>query len=253
MSYFGAMINTNGVIRKAFQRVSGYYMHKYVYLPIGHDLFTDIKLKIKLTPKTIFDVGANIGQTYNSFSVEFPGADIYCFEPINSTYKELEQHIGTLQNAHLYNIALGEANETIEIKYFENEDSVYNSLVVDSRNNSSAGSIQQVKVVTGDTFCQEHLVDEIDLLKIDTEGFEVQVLKGLSQKLGENKVKLVFAEVGFNPEQKQNTYFNDVNTFMYQHGFSLFGIYEMTNHSISKGITFANALYINNSIMAKGY
>src|SRR5687768_9496107 len=113
------MINTNGAIRRVFQKLSGYYMHKYAYLPIGHDLVTDIRLKIKLTPKTIFDVGANIGQTYESFSVAFPDADIYCFEPINSTFKELEQKVGKFQNAHLYNIALGQTNETIEIKYFE--------------------------------------------------------------------------------------------------------------------------------------
>ena len=50
--------------------------------PAGFDLASDLRRWApRLDPRTVFDVGANIGQTVTAFARDYPGAEIHCFEP----------------------------------------------------------------------------------------------------------------------------------------------------------------------------
>ena len=54
-----------------------------------------------------------------------------------------------------------------------------------------------IVVETVDDFCQNERISWIDLLKIDAQGWELEVLRGSKGLLARNAIHFVFAEVGF--------------------------------------------------------
>ena len=77
----------------------------YLQKKHGREYYADIKnTGHKLS--TIFDIGANIGQSAFHFSIAFPNAKLYCFEPASATFAKLKSNISII-NAHCYQIALG--------------------------------------------------------------------------------------------------------------------------------------------------
>lgn len=153
-------------------------------------------IKDKLNP-VIFDVGANIGTYTTWMSKLFPNGKIYCFEPQRPVFQILCGNIAinNLYNCFTYNIGVGNVDEPMVLQepdYFSQHDFGTFSLVEDKIHSKSA-----VKVVTDvvrlDTFIEKYQVDQVDLIKIDVEGMDIDVLKG-SKKLLEKFNPVLFVE-----------------------------------------------------------
>ena len=237
------MIQTSTKIRELFIKLTGYWIFKQNKIPIGCDLINDLKFKISLPIHTIFDVGANVGQTAIRFNDYFENVKIHSFEPVINTYDILKNNTKLFNNISSYNIALGDQVEQIEINLFESHASVLNSLKKEAMNNSSA-SKQIVQVTTGDLFCEQHNIQQIDLLKIDTEGYEINVLKGFANMIRQSKIRAIYCEVGLNVENNRSTYLVDLINFATTAGFKLYGLYEIDNSEIQAGFNYGNLLFI---------
>lgn len=141
---------------------------------------------------TVFDVGANIGLTSSLFSLSAPEGRIYSFEPSPNAYPCLQETIKAngLTNVTLYNLALGA--EPGELSFADDHNSASAShLVVEG---DTLGHITgKVPVRTLDEIAKEANLSRLDLIKIDVEGFEVDVLEGAKETLKKFK-PLVFLE-----------------------------------------------------------
>lgn len=237
------MRQTSTKIREFFIKMTGYWIFKNEKIPVGCDLINDLKFKISLPLNTVFDVGANIGQTSIKFNDYFKNIRIYAFEPVTSTFDILISNTKTFENISSYNIALGDRVEEIEINLFDSNASVLNSLKKEAMNSDSSKK-QIVQVTTGDIFCKENNINQIDLLKIDTEGYEINVLKGLKDMIIQSKVKAIYCEVGLNIANNRSTYLVDLINYMNTVGFKLYGIYEIDNSEIKAGFNYGNLLFI---------
>ncbi len=71
----------------------------------------------------ILDIGANIGNHTLYFIKEMEVKKLYCFEPVNTTYKILKRNmqINKITNARIYNFALGREKRTAEIASLSKE------------------------------------------------------------------------------------------------------------------------------------
>jgi FkbM family methyltransferase len=200
---------------------------------MGHNPLRDIKYILGSGIRTVFDVGANDGQTVRRFARAFPHADLYSFEPDPATFQRLVAAAVGLPNVRLFNVALG--RETGEARLFRFAFDETNSLlpkapgaesyVADADFLRETGTIP-VKVSTIDAVCGASGISRIDLLKIDTQGYEVEVLRGAQRVLGSAAVSLVYAEVCFVPCYENQPLFQDVYAFLYERGFRLVGLYE---------------------------
>ena len=108
------------------------------------------------------------------------------------------------------------------------------------RERSDLGNIIGVK-----DFAKQEGIEHIDLLKIDTEGFEMPVLRGAVELLDAQAVSAVICETGFMRANTRNTYFGDINDFLEAKGFALFGIYEMGHLGFKVGRHCGNLLYVS--------
>ena len=235
----------------------GYYLHQAKTMPVGTDYEVDLIEKIGLKPNVIFDIGANVGQTADFYRNIFPDSSIYCFEPIPETFKKLNTHCANIDNVKCFNIAFGEKRETLNIHAYEGESSVLNSLTDEFQSEFDSESVARksvrIEVDTLDHFVHEHNIAEIDLLKIDTEGFEVFVLKGGAELIASGKIHAIICEAGFMRSNKRNTYFGDINDLLEQHGYALFGIYEMGHLGFKNGKHYGNLLYISKDYRENTY
>ena len=125
------------------------------------------------TEATIFDVGANIGMTVAMAKLIRPDATVYCFEPDPQAYDFLIKNLASnnLTNCLPAQVAL--SDRTGKLSFFNNPTSASASHLVED---ATAGII--VDVMTLDQVVEAHRVKQIDLIKIDVEGFEADVLRG---------------------------------------------------------------------------
>jgi FkbM family methyltransferase len=230
---------TNAIRRKLIE-LSGYFIYKKSDLPVGTDFEIDIKQKLNITPKVIFDVGANYGQTANEYNQLFPESTIYSLEPFYATFNKLIAN--TRHNPHIkaFPIGLSDEEGTIEVAYFIDE----SKSQINSLKHSEGDQVETVKTRTLDSFCIEHSISYIDLLKIDTEGYELNVLKGGAQMLEQNKIKLILCEVGLSPLNTHNSSLTQVVEYLFQYNYAIYGIYDTNNTFYQQGISYSNVLFI---------
>lgn len=188
----------------------------------GNDFRADIEIfRHKIEVKTILDVGANVGQSVKQFKSWFPDSRIFAVEPVGSTFNELVKNTSGMEGVRCFNIALGDSG--IEKVYIENSPLSVDNKVV---RGAGADGVEEVRCVSGDQFCLENNIKAIDFLKIDTEGYDLDVLRGFTALLKSNKVCLVQVECGMNIGNKKHVYIEDILMFFKEVGYNFFGIYE---------------------------
>jgi len=161
-----------------------------IYMPYnqsGYELETTMLLDhfIQLNPNlTFFDIGANWGHMslFVLSNTNFSGK-VFAFEPYPSTYNDLKliSQLTETNNFFPYNIALSDKEENV---VFHRTDTIHSGIIsVSSSNNVDTAQYNAMSV---DAFCKKNNTTP-DLLKIDVEGFELNVLKGAVEILKEKK------------------------------------------------------------------
>lgn len=185
--------NINDKILNVALRCRGY--NNYLdYESSGEKYFLENVLP-SIKPTVCIDVGANIG-TYASLLLQNTEANIYSFEPLKESFESLLS-LKTAFPTRFFpiNNGVGEKNETLSI-YYNDESSTLASFVEATNNVSYVKNekTQKIHVISLDSFFMDGIVKEIDFIKIDTEGFEYQVLLGSQRIIDQFKPKFIQVE-----------------------------------------------------------
>ena len=98
-----------------------------------------------------------------------------------------------------------------------------------------------------DNFCLENNINCIDLLKIDTEGSELNVLKGAENFLSENKIKVIYTEICA-PKAKYRNKVNEIENFLKEYNFEHVKSYNMLISSLLSGLKSSDNLFVHKDI-----
>jgi len=174
------------------------------YKNFGSFSDTGEKNFIKLINKdleTSIDVGANVGK-YTQLLLSETNSKIISFEPLKKAFEELKN----MENKHpdrlkVFNCALGDKNIGLELNYSD-EKSEKATFIRDIDKLSFFDYKKNKKIITEiktlDSFFLENpnLLDtkEIDLIKIDTEGFELEVIIGAKDTINRKSPKYIQLE-----------------------------------------------------------
>jgi FkbM family methyltransferase len=224
----GIKLLVGKAIDNVLDRLVRYNYRWATFVPTGRILPLDLK-RWRLEPEVIFDVGANEGQTALYFSRHFRRGKIYCFEPVSAVFDLLLDNCNR-PNIMCFRQALGD-EDTIK-RIFKSAS--YNGVA--SINGAKQGHLsheENVQVTKGESIHKALGLSTIDLLKIDTEGYELNVLKGFGSLLTE-KVKMVFAETGFLKNNPCQTPISDLIDYMSANGFIVSGMYNQFRFSHKK-------------------
>lgn len=237
-------------LKKSVQRAArgmGYELRDAKYVPKSHERrIYEYYLRDVGGIDTIFDVGANIGQTATAFQPSFPGVAIHSFEPFADTFRILVQNTAHLPEVRCVQIALGDQDTVMSAVGRSGEDSDVNSLLEDSqRDLAQTGDLppEEIVIRRGDTYCAEKGIEKIDILKIDTEGFEVRVLDGFG-KLLDGSVRAVLSEFCLLENKARQTPLLDLLERLRPRGFELVSVYEL-RHEADGAFHYGNALFVH--------
>lgn len=214
----------------------------------GLDPFVDVqKLAKPRAGETIIDVGANCGQTIQTIRRYFPHAPIHAFEPVCESFEMAKLQVGQLPAVKLVNAAVGAGRSKVVIY------STGTSELVSLRDTlySEGKAANSVEILPLDAYALESGIETVYLLKTDTEGFDLDVLKGAAALLRKGKIKFILTEVGFTPKDERHTFLSDVTRFLEEHNYTFVNLYEIAGfwHLRPYQCTFANALFVHRDLL----
>ena len=192
----------------------------------------------------IFDIGAHHGESIQLFLNNFKIKNIYSFEASNENFKILQKNTKKLQkkfdnvNILIENFAVGDEEKIVKMKQMnESSSSTINSYNVKSKyfkkkslflfssKNKNFFSEIDVKQVSLSNYMIEKNINEIDFIKIDTEGYEYYVLKGLQNQF--KKIKLILFEHHYDNMLIKDYKFKDIHNFLIKYKFKQIYKYKM--------------------------
>ena len=203
------------------------------------DFFTQQKI-LKVLSKNfennslsvLVDVGSHKGEYINSIKKKFNIQKIYGFEPNPDIYEILKKKIVD-EKINLYNFGISDKNGKIEFyKNLETSSSTINKLNTKSKyykkkyfllnifNSKEVIKKIEINVLRLDEFIHSNKIDKIDLIKIDTEGYEFKVIKSLKKKI--KNVKIIHLEHHFDDMIVKNYKLTDIHNYLKKNGFEKF-------------------------------
>ena len=132
--------------------------------------------------KTVLDIGAWCGTW--SLAMQKYAENIFCYEPNKTHFACLEKNLASFSNVSLYNCAIG--NEEGFVKLTE-ETATQNTRVIQEKGDTKICTIDSLSL------------DNVDLIKIDVEGFEMEVLKGATETI--KNVEYIMIELNNNTKR----------------------------------------------------
>lgn len=121
------------------------------------------------------------------------------------------------------------------MKITTNKDNSYsemNSLVNQELENPDRVISENIIIIPLDTFCYFNTINKIDYLEIDTEGFDLEVLKGSVKMLENHLVVFIEVEVNMNPDNQYHVNFEKIKNFLEKYDYRVYGIYDQTHEWI---------------------
>jgi len=194
----GIFAKLNSLLLHFALRARGYNNFRN-YDESGESFFID-KILAPTNPKLCLDIGANIGG-YTIELLEKTNTRVISFEPLPAAFQELTNATKHLaERVVLENKGVGSKEDTLTIHY--NPKALSHASFFEEIKKVGYISNEEkieVPVTTLDGYCEAKQITEIDLVKIDTEGFESEVFEGALNTFV--KIKPKFIQIEFNWHQ----------------------------------------------------
>ena len=197
--------------------------------------------------RTIFDIGANTGEWAATIHEHFPEAAIYAFEPLSDCYAKLSEKEKKIPQLTTFNFALGDNPGKFPI--YRSSQASSSSLLPMSDLHKKAFphtqnlSREEIEVRTLDQVTKDLNIKENIFVKIDVQGFELNVLQGGKALL--NRAKVLLIETSFHTLYDNQPLFDEVYSFLKGMGFTYRGDFESIKSPIDGAILQANAIFVN--------
>jgi FkbM family methyltransferase len=161
-------------------------------LTIGEERFLASRLR-GAGEGVLLDVGANHGAYTAYMHLLCPAARIFAFEPHPRTFQSLRQRVGHLPGVRAVNLAVSAAPGQVTLFDFAAADGSTQASLDEGAVKLFGGETiaHAVCATTIDAFMADEGIREIDLLKIDTEGFDLAVLRGARGALARGAIKTI--------------------------------------------------------------
>jgi FkbM family methyltransferase len=216
----------------------------------------------------IFDVGANVGATLAEFKTWWPAAAVHCFEPQRECWQALEQVAARFAGIVTINqVAAGSSTDAAATFYTHDIStgiSGFNRINLQSldsielRRRTEAGATpleeytqqvnhaRSVPIVRLDNYMAAHNIAHVDLLKVDTQGYEPEVLAGLGTRLRD--VDVVVSELMFFDYYERSLSFSDIERLLLPAGLRLYDISHISKNPMNGRTDWVDLIYVHERV-----
>lgn len=228
------------IILFAFSKIGIRYAPSELVIRVNK--MKQIKSLIRGESPVVIDGGAHKGDFIQLINRQFSSPKIYAYEPIPLLAEELRTKF-CQTSLEIREVALGANKSQIELNltHLLPASSILEAGEFAEKYHAS-GLDSAEKITITQVRLDEELNGEVDILKLDLQGYELEALKGAEKIL--DSVKLVLIEVEFIPMYKNQPLFSDIDLFLRQHSFRLLNFYELYTHADGQ-LTSGDAIYLN--------
>ncbi len=203
------------------------------------------------TPHVVLDLGARNGWFFKCWKEYSKGALVHAFEPDYEAYEILAQQYADQNDVSISPMGVG-ATKSLQTFYYMQNSSVSSSFLPhDSQAwadiKYDAGEIQerQLEITTLDDYCEQKNLEDIYLIKIDIQGYELEALLGATSTLDRTSYLLI--ESSIKPLYQDSANFTQVHDFMAARGFHLMNFRAW--HRGNNQLIEADMLFRRNSLI----
>jgi FkbM family methyltransferase len=223
-------------------RRSGYDIHRTSRW--GSDLMFDLHRVLGPHVSTIVDVGANRGQSALAFMDAFGQACVYSFEPQAIALAQLNCLAAKSPRLKVFPFALGSNPATVPLNIAASDDG---SSLLDFQTpgrhpwTTPAGTVS-VEVRRLDEVARSLSLERIDLLKIDTQGFDLEVLRGAGELLRTGPIRAILIELNFDSYYSGQAQASEIFGHLAERGYRPVGLYS-GSRQVSGQLDWADGLF----------
>ena len=235
-----------------------------------------LKILVDNDSPLIIDVGANMGQSIEEFFSLWPNSRVIAFEPQSECVKHIQTIKQNLnyQNLEIIESAVGSEDKPEGLTFFSHNIesgitghtsglSGFNKFNLNSKDSINIQKMdpsskehadytsrlnfeRKVPCLRLDSFLSKKNLKTIDLLKIDTQGFEPEVLAGAGDYLKSTKV--VLTELMFYDLYERKLTFSDIEKYLLPAGFELFDISHISKNPANGRTDWVDLIYVNTNM-----
>jgi FkbM family methyltransferase len=180
-------------------------------------------------PGVVIDGGANVGEATKALRRHMPGRPIHAFEPVGEPFARLEGVCAGV-GATPHRLALGDEAGDIEMNVNRN---LWTSSILDANERGHAFHDdwcevvrkERIGVVRLDEWARDHAVEDVALLKLDLQGYELRALRGAGGLLA--RTRAVYSEAQISQEYAGAATFSEIDGFLRSEGFGLYQVLDL--------------------------
>lgn len=200
------------------------------------------------------DVGANDGTTAARMLEVFPRAVVHAFEPGPGAFKKLQARAEREARIKVYNLACGPSDGEAVLNVTRNDwcSSVLAPSELGQRYYGEWYQTEErvrVEMVSLDAWMSRAGVGHVDVVKIDAQGYDLEVLRGAGGMLA--KARAVSCECQFAPEYEGCATFSQVDRHLAERGFALHQIHELWAKGREEQTSYADALWLKAEVLER--
>ena len=195
---------------------------------------------------SLIHVGGHSGEEidfYNSYNLD----KVIYFEPVKSFSENISKKIESkkLKNFEIYNVGLGSENTEEEIFIADGDSSGSTSLLEPRPSDITFSNKEVVKIRTYKSLG----IKNIDLAIIDTQGYELEVLKGFEEEIANFKYLIV--EFNVSEGYIGQVVFSDLDSYLINNSFTRIKTIRKINQDRYNDVNYGDAIYVNNTLVNK--
>lgn len=199
--------------------------------------------------KLVIDVGSNEGQFIRTSLALMPATKILAFEPNPVSVQNLQESNWDAMQVQIFTLALGSRQDYVTLNV--SEFSPASSLLKNSQQlNQEFPNLLTEKVIKVEIDRLDSIIHKLDialcdrslLLKIDVQGFELEVLKGATELF--EKIAVIVCEVNLAYLYEQQCNLNEIISFLYQNNFRLNDVGQPIRSLVNEEILYVDLAFI---------
>jgi FkbM family methyltransferase len=170
------------------------------------------------------DVGAHVGKWSEAVVLANPRCHVHSFEPSPDSYRRLGERLGSVRGVSIHNTGVGATEGTSQFYDYGAGSEISGYLSREATTGQPPQRVIELPVTTIDRFVRREGIKEVDFVKIDAEGFELPILRGMSESLYGRTISCCQFEYGGTWVDAGETLCR-ANEFLKQHGYTLFRLF----------------------------
>lgn len=200
--------------------------------------------------KCIVEVGAADGRDCVIYAERCPEATIYAFEPLPENFKKLKEK--ALEEPRIIPINAAASSKTGTAPFYVSALEDASSLLPPKKTNTeidkyiSTRSVIDVTLKTIDQECSAQGIDNIDILKMDAQGAELEILQSATKLLKRKAINVIYSEVNFIELYDGACLYHELMTFLKEYVYALHSFYDL-KHNKDGRLAWGDAIFLPNN------